>query len=166
MHHNGYPRKKILIEAIAITCLSLAVYFLAGRYDIMELIIEFSHRYESYELDELITVSLFLVMSMTYFAGSRMAELRRLNIALSKRNDELEAAAKEIRQLKGILPICASCKKIRDDQGDWHQVESYIEKRSKAEFTHGICPACTDRLYPEFTRRKASKKGPSEGPQN
>lgn len=55
--------------------------------------------------------------------------------------------AKENRSLKGLLPICANCKKIRDDQGYWNRMESYIAKHSKAEVTHGICPECLEKLY-------------------
>ena len=49
-----------------------------------------------------------------------------------------------------LLPICASCKKIRNDNGYWEQVETYIKSRSNAEFTHGICPDCVRTLYPEY----------------
>ena len=159
LRQNTFSRKRILIEVAAISALSFAVFITAGRYDILESIVEFSHRYESYELDEVITVSMFLVIGMAYFAIRRVFELRHMNAVLSKRNTQLEAAAKEIRQLHGILPICASCKKIRDDQGNWHQIEPYIEKHSEAEFTHGICPDCTERLYPDFVRHRAAKKG-------
>lgn len=61
---------------------------------------------------------------------------------------ELQEALKEIRKLSGLLPICSSCKKIRNDEGDWEHLEVYICNRSEAEFTHGICPDCTKRLYP------------------
>ena len=63
---------------------------------------------------------------------------------------DLEDALKQIKQLGGLLPICASCKKIRDDQGYWRQVEDYISTHSEAEFTHGICPECRKKLYPEL----------------
>jgi len=62
---------------------------------------------------------------------------------------KLEGALSEIKTLKGILPICASCKKIRDDEGYWKQIESYISEHSGAEFSHGICPECARTLYPE-----------------
>jgi hypothetical protein len=52
--------------------------------------------------------------------------------------------------LEGILPVCSSCKKIRDDRNNWHEIESYIRDRSDAEFSHGICPECAARLYPEY----------------
>ncbi len=60
----------------------------------------------------------------------------------------------QIKALRGLLPICASCKKIRDDQGYWKEIESYIGERSEARFTHSICPACTQELYPEFFRKR------------
>ena len=63
---------------------------------------------------------------------------------------ERENALAEIHVLSGLLPICASCKKIRDDQGYWNQLESYIQKHSNAEFTHGICPECMRHLYADY----------------
>lgn len=63
---------------------------------------------------------------------------------------ELQQALAKVRTLRGLLPICASCKKIRDDQGYWQQVEVYVESHSEAEFTHGICPECKKRLYPQL----------------
>ena len=56
----------------------------------------------------------------------------------------------KIKTLSGLVPICASCKKIRDDKGYWNQIESYIEKHSTAEFSHGICPECARKLYPQL----------------
>lgn len=64
--------------------------------------------------------------------------------------NELQDALNNIKILKGFLPICASCKKIRDDNGYWNQIESYIQERSEAEFSHSVCPECTQKLYPEL----------------
>ncbi|THB81840.1 MAG: hypothetical protein D3926_00345 [Desulfobacteraceae bacterium] len=61
--------------------------------------------------------------------------------------NDLQNALMEIKTLSGLLPICASCKKIRDDQGYWNQIESYIKQHSDAEFSHGLCPGCSDQLY-------------------
>ncbi|MBF0550003.1 MAG: PAS domain S-box protein [Deltaproteobacteria bacterium] len=63
---------------------------------------------------------------------------------------ELQRALSEVKTLSGLLPICASCKKIRDDNGYWNILESYISKHSQAEFTHGICPDCAKKLYPSL----------------
>ena len=67
---------------------------------------------------------------------------------------ELKAALAEVKTLSGLIPICASCKKIRDDHGYWQQVESYIQKHSDAKFTHGLCPDCMIKLYPDYLTDK------------
>lgn len=64
--------------------------------------------------------------------------------------DELSDALTKVKTLHGLLPICAGCKKIRDDKGEWEQIEAYIKARSDADFTHGMCPDCLERLYPEY----------------
>ena len=94
----------------------------------------------------------------------RTAELRKTNENLSLEVAEREKAEQEreqvivklqqalaqVKRLSGFLPICASCKKIRDDQGYWQQVEAYIRDHSEAEFSHGLCPECARKLYPEL----------------
>ncbi|MBN2705341.1 MAG: PAS domain S-box protein [Deltaproteobacteria bacterium] len=62
----------------------------------------------------------------------------------------LEKALEEVKVLSGLLPICASCKNIRDDQGYWQQIEAYLGEHAEVEFTHGICPDCIRKLYPEL----------------
>jgi two-component system, response regulator PdtaR len=74
---------------------------------------------------------------------SDLMELRRANA-------ELEKALAEVKRLSGLLPICSSCKKIRDDQGYWQQVDVYVREHSEANFSHGICPECARKLYPDL----------------
>jgi hypothetical protein len=62
-------------------------------------------------------------------------------------------AEAKIKLLSGFLPICASCKKIRDDKGNWQQLESYIRDHSEAEFSHGLCPDCVKKLYPGLLKK-------------
>jgi PAS domain S-box-containing protein len=69
---------------------------------------------------------------------------------------ELQAALEKVKQLSGLLPICASCKNIRDDNGYWNQIESYIRDHSEADFSHGLCPECAKRLYPEVFNSNSS----------
>lgn len=71
-------------------------------------------------------------------------ELRRIGIIV-----ELEESIGEVKRLSGLLPICSHCKKIRDDKGYWNQIESYISDHSEAQFSHGICQECSDKLYGE-----------------
>jgi PAS domain S-box-containing protein len=66
---------------------------------------------------------------------------------------EMQHALASVKCLSGLLPICAACRKIRDKQGFWHDLEIYIRQHSEAEFTHGICPDCRRRLYPETLPR-------------
>ena len=68
----------------------------------------------------------------------------------SRLNEELSSALSKVKILGGMLPICANCKKIRDDQGYYQQIEHYITEHSEAEFTHGICPDCAKELYPDI----------------
>ena len=69
---------------------------------------------------------------------------------------ELQQALARIKTLSGLLPICSSCKKIRDDKGDWSQIETYIRDHTEADFSHGLCPVCADELYPELRRGATS----------
>jgi DNA-binding NtrC family response regulator len=78
----------------------------------------------------------------------------RYAIEREKLSSELRQAMDRIKTLSGLLPICAACKKIRDDQGFWHQVEEYVRAHTDAEFTHGLCPKCADKLYPEFSQSR------------
>ena len=75
--------------------------------------------------------------------GVRVVELQR---DLRKRVGELQAALAAVKRLEGLIPICSYCKRVRDDQDYWHQVESYIAERSEARFSHGICPECFSRI--------------------
>jgi two-component system NtrC family sensor kinase len=67
---------------------------------------------------------------------------------------ELQEALAKVKTLSGFIPICASCKKIRDDKGYWNQIETYIRDHSEAEFSHSICPDCMEKLYPDFAKDK------------
>ncbi len=73
-----------------------------------------------------------------------------LEFKLREEKNKLEKAISEIKKLSGLLPICASCKKVRDDKGYWTQIESYISEHSDTQFSHGICPDCAKKLYPEL----------------
>ncbi len=69
-------------------------------------------------------------------------------------NDELIKAMNQIKTLSGLIPICAACKKIRDDKGYWNQIESYLEEHSEVEFSHGLCPECFRIYFPEAAKAR------------
>jgi len=87
--------------------------------------------------------------------GGLVGRSIRYAIERQKLLTQIEHSTKEIKTLRGFLPICAGCKKIRDDQGYWTQIETYISQHTDAEFSHGLCPECALRLY----GRTIAKKG-------
>jgi hypothetical protein len=92
------------------------------------------------------SLALFAIWVTASLGLQRTIIEEKREIALRER----ERALEDIRILRGLLPICASCKMIRDDQGYWTQIEGYIRTHSEADFTHGICPGCARKLYPEL----------------
>lgn len=79
---------------------------------------------------------------------------------MRSRNADLTEALGRVKQLSGLLPICASCKKIRDDRGYWNQLEQYISDHSEVGFSHGICPDCVGTLFPDYSgHHKTKAKG-------
>ena len=85
--------------------------------------------------------------------GKRIAQLQR---TLTSRVKELETALKKVTELEGLIPICAYCKKVRDDKNYWHQVEEYVSVRSGALFSHGVCPICAEKLLENFKKKQAA----------
>lgn len=116
-----------------------------------------------------IIIGLVIVFCFTYFNNlitQRSMEIteqelkknKSLNKELEKNIEkkvlELKLTTEEVKELKGLIPICSKCKKIRDDQGYWEHIETYISTHSNAEFSHGICPDCMKKLYPGFEVHK------------
>ena len=83
-----------------------------------------------------------------YIAALKQAEEER-----EKLIRQLQEALANIKTLSGLLPICFSCKQIRDDKGYWNQIDTYIRDHTEAEFTHGICPPCARKLYPDYVKK-------------
>ena len=92
-----------------------------------------------------------LIVSM---AAIQISDFLNLHDEIETMNLTLEETVKErtrdLKTLSGLLPICSSCKNIRDDGGYWDRIESYVSKHSDAEFSHGICPECAKKLYPDY----------------
>ena len=77
-------------------------------------------------------------------------ELRQMNRVLDQTNQQLEDSLKKVKKLSGLLPICAYCKKIRDDSGYWNQLEAYLLEHSEAKFSHGICEDCMKKHHADL----------------
>ena len=87
--------------------------------------------------------------------GRRMLEMRAV---LADKVQELALALEQVKTLRGIVPICANCKNVRDDQGYWNRVETYMKDHTGAEFSHAVCPDCMDKLYPQLQEKGRSKR--------
>jgi PAS domain S-box-containing protein len=99
-----------------------------------------------------LSISTWKVGGETYYTGI-LRDISKRKQVEEERNQlikSLQDSLAKIKTLSGMLPICASCKKIRDDKGYWNQIETYLHKHSEAEFSHGICPDCAKKLYPDF----------------
>lgn len=88
--------------------------------------------------------------NMLHRAISYSIERQRLDTERERLILELQETLSKVKQLSGLLPICSSCKKIRDDEGYWTQVEVYMREHTEIDFTHTVCPECTKKLYPEY----------------
>ncbi|MDB5106532.1 MAG: histidine kinase [Fibrobacteres bacterium] len=104
-------------------------------------------------------LTLSLLAELVYRVTQQKKELLIQKAALAK---SLEDANDSIKILRGMLPICSGCKNIREGNGYWKKIEDYLQVHSELEFSHGICPDCVEKLYPEFAgvvlRRKADKQ--------
>ncbi|MCX6139201.1 MAG: hypothetical protein NTV54_17100 [Ignavibacteriales bacterium] len=103
-------------------------------------------------------VSLCIIIFILYWyirnTKKNQYAVERKNLELEQLNSELQTHIGEIRTLSGLLPICSSCKKIRNDRGYWEQLEGYVSQHSGATFSHGICPECMAELYPAYMKQK------------
>lgn len=89
--------------------------------------------------------------------GIYYGAIKETNLAKEELIENLQKALTEVKMLSGLLPICSSCKKIRNDEGYWQQIEEYIRDHSEADFTHGICNECVKELYPEYYQKFKEK---------
>ncbi len=125
--------------SIAVSLVSGAAWFAADYL--------LAHHYSSVLFafwNTLIRLVSFLIISFS------IANIRYLLLSERRKSSQLREALSQVKTLRGLLPICASCKKIRNDEGYWEQIESYFHDRSEVDFTHGLCEECVRKLYPEI----------------
>lgn len=101
-------------------------------------------------IEEVIAVPIFDDQGEVNFIVEELNDVTEL----IQSKEIIEHLKRDLNALRGIIPICSACKKVRDDKGYWQQVEVYVRDRSEAEFSHSICPECAEKLYPEFVRKK------------
>ena len=143
--------------------------FDAGDREVGDIIIlyDVTDQLSSFRKSIMLTVSysglagLLLFIFFSFYLGKLESQISEYHNNLERlvedRTRELTTAHSEIKTLRGIIPICSNCKQIRDDEGIWSQIETYISEHSEAEFTHGYCPKCVKELYPDMYGRVMKK---------
>jgi len=94
------------------------------------------------------SIELLARVSSALLLKQELDRRKNRELELRRSNEELQKALKEVKVLRGLIPICASCKKVRNDGGFWQQLEEYLGEHSEAEFSHGLCQPCIKKLYP------------------
>jgi hypothetical protein len=136
----------ILLELLIVLILTTAWEFWFEDFTFGFINIDHEPEDLTERLEYIITSSVFVGIALIVPIWIIIRDVSRLE----KTTERLQGALESIKTLEGLLPICANCKNIRDDNGYWHQVEVYIRNNSKAEFSHSICPTCAQKLYPEL----------------
>ena len=136
-------------DLIVVACITLLSYMIFSQFDVLEKVVLYASQHEELELDELISSSIVFSICMGIYAYKWWQESALYNQQLKQKNHELQTALDELKVLHGVIPICSYCKKIRDSDDSWEQLESYIDQHSEAEFSHGICPDCYQALEEE-----------------
>ncbi|HUI91881.1 MAG TPA: hypothetical protein VLX68_06490 [Chitinivibrionales bacterium] len=155
---------------------SLTVFFLAVVNDILlgGRVLKSIYLVEYSFLAVILVMDYFMQRDYVFLYNKEKEYAQELELKVKERTRDLEDSLAHIKTLSGLIPICASCKKVRDDRGYWQQVEEYISEHTEAGFSHGICPDCMKKMYPEqyekfLARQKQSRKqgvgGANQGPE-
>ncbi len=145
----GPARNKIIVISLAfIVCLLLI--FLEYRHP--SWVVHYrSYKQQFFDMAVFLCMCLLIVTTIVHIVFLQYVREKhgreRLLAQTIKDKEDIEKAFSEIKQLQGIIPICASCKRVRNDRGFWEQVEQYIHEHSEVRFSHGICPECIKKLY-------------------
>jgi hypothetical protein len=136
----------ILLELLIVLVLTTAWEFWLEDFTFGVLNVKHAKEGLTERLEYIITSSVFVCIALIIPLWIIVRDFSRLE----KTTKRLQGALDNIKTLEGLLPMCANCKNIRDDDGYWQQVEVYIRQHSKAEFSHSICPECAHQLYPDL----------------
>jgi len=122
---------------------SLLLLLVAHQYNIAETFIRWAEQLEHLQVDELISVALYLMLVLPILIWRRWRCEKSLRLQLAQ-------AIKQTRQLEAFLHMCANCHAIKDEDGTWCEPSDYIHRHTKTKFSHSVCPECMYKLYPEY----------------
>jgi hypothetical protein len=152
LDNSPRPRQppRVWRDRIAIVTAMATVFAISALADIDERFHVWSAQYERYNADELLILIAGLgAVALVHFMIMRR-RLRREVAIREEREAALTKALHEIEVLSGLLAMCASCKRIRDDDDRWEPVEVYLQRHGELSVSHGICPECAAQLYPDY----------------
>ena len=138
-------------------CHDVPIIMVTGEIDLEHLNRAFNAGAMDYVTKPFHTLELHVRVESALKLKQAMDAQKWVNAQLAEKNLALKEAMDNIKVLQGLLPICASCKNIRSDSGNWKQMEEYISEHSEAQFSHGICPDCQQKLYPRIYKRLQEK---------
>jgi hypothetical protein len=148
---HGRPRAHI--DGILLFLSALVVFALSAAFDLFNKIIAWIYRNDTWQLDEVFTVAVYLVLAMSFYAVRRNRELVaqiRLREKAEQENErlipELENARADIARLRVLLPMCPSCKKVRRQSGHWEELETYVQIQLNTKVERGLCPDCSREM--------------------
>jgi len=140
--------RRLVLSVVATIIAELLFTFYIGVYDLSNLVGHYFKILSFYIMYEAVIKTALVDPHIVLYR-----KLKQSEEALREERNRLQQYIDTVKVLRGLLPICSSCKNVRDDKGYWSQVETYIEQHSNAQFTHGLCPDCARRLYPEIYKK-------------
>ena len=151
-------RSRAVLDGVVIAALAVVIFMIGAHFEVVHRVSEWFIAHEQFEAEELAVVAVFLVVAAAVFIWRRRNELlqqirERERIEREKEAliPALERALREVQTLSSLLPVCAWCKRIRDDDGSWSQIDVYLRRHTTIPVTHGICPDCAEKLHEEPT---------------
>jgi hypothetical protein len=142
-------RRSVWRDRIALLAAAVAAFVVSAFLDLHERFTGWAEDYERYNADELITLAAgAAIVALGYLAVTRR-RLRREVAVRQEREAALSKAVREIDVLSGLLSMCASCKRVRNDDV-WEPIEVYLKRHGEISFSHSICPDCANHLYPDY----------------
>ncbi len=141
-------------DLVVIAGLAVIIFILSASFDLLNKIIDWLYHHDTWQLDELITVFVFLSAAMSVYAFRRYQELvaeadrrQQAEAATARLVPALERAREDAASLRKIVPVCPSCKRIRDTRGNWYEMETYLEIHYMTRVNDGLCPGCARDAY-------------------
>jgi len=159
---RAWAGSRSIIDLIIIVLTALMVFAVSAVFDVFNRVISWVYNHETWQLDEVFTVSIYLVLAGGIYTWRRHRELieqvrrrERAEAEEARLLPELENALADVSRLKKLLPLCSSCKRVRDDKGYWSQVEEYVEIHFRARFDDGLCPECARKIYAKGSGKRS-----------